>query len=77
MSKGTIKIPSFYLNNHWINGMKDGGSLMERLSSRIDEIKRILPTMSLVERQKLWETEPYWEISKLIIESKDWVFPNK
>ena len=57
--------------------MKDGGSLMERLSSRIEEIKRKLPTMSLTEKQKLWENCPYWEGSRLIAESKDFVFPNK
>jgi hypothetical protein len=75
-SIGKIKLPSFYLNKHWKEGMGNG-SLHERLSSRIEEVKRKLPTMSLKEKQELWEVEPYWEVSKLIIESKDWVFPNK
>lgn len=70
-----IQIPPYYLSRKWKNS--EGQSLKERLQDRIDEISRKLPTMSLVERQKLWETEPYWEISKLIVESKDWSFPNK
>lgn len=70
-----IQIPPYYLSRKWKNS--EGQSLKERLQDRIDEISRKLPTMSLVERQKLWETCPYWEVSKLIIESKDFVFPNK
>lgn len=70
-----IQIPPYYLSRKWKNS--EGLSLHERLQDRIDEISRKLPTMSLAERQKLWETEPYWEVSKVIIESKDWIFPNK
>ena len=33
--------------------------------------------MTLKEKQDLWEKEPYYEISKIIVESKDWIFPNK
>lgn len=69
-----VSLPSFYQNRHWIDSIGKM-SFMQRIQERIDDIERKLPNMSLKDKQELWKNEPYWEVSKLIIESKDWVFP--
>ena len=69
-----VSVPYFYNDRKWINSAGIM-SLKERLSDRIYEIEKKLPNMSLKERQDLWKSEPYWEISKLIVESKDFLFP--
>lgn len=71
-----VSLPSFYLNKHWQDSIGTM-PLMQRLQERIDEIERKLPNMTLKEKQDIWSREPYYEVSKLIVESKDWVFPNK
>lgn len=71
-----VNIPSFYLTRKWQDSIGKM-SFMKRLEERIYDIERKLPNMTLKEKQELYKSEPYWEISKLIIESKDWVFPNK
>lgn len=71
-----VNIPSFYLTRKWQDSIGKM-SFMKRLEERIYDIERKLPNMTLKEKQDLYKSEPYWEISKLIIESKDWVFPNK
>lgn len=70
-----IQIPPYYLSRKWKNS--EGLSLHERLQDRIDEISRKVNTMTLKEKQDLWEKEPYYEISKIIVASKDFIFPNK
>lgn len=69
-----VKIPAFYLTRKWTDSIGKM-SFSKRIQERIDDIERKLPNMSLQDRQNLWKTEPYWEISKLIISSKDFVFP--
>lgn len=71
-----VNIPSFYLTRKWQDSIGKM-SFMKRLEERIYDIERKLPNMTLKEKQELYKSEPYWEISKLIVESKDWVFPNK
>jgi hypothetical protein len=71
-----VNIPSFYLTRKWQDSIGKM-SFMKRIEERIYDIERKLPNMTLKEKQELYKSEPYWEISKLIIESKDWVFPNK
>lgn len=72
------KIPSFYETKSWKNSICKA-SLSQRLSARMDEVKRRLPDMTLAEKRELWANEPYYEVSKLIVESKGWEFakPNK
>lgn len=69
-----VSLPSYYLNKHWIDSVGTM-PLMQRLQDRLDDIERKLPNMSLKEKQDLWAKEPYFEVSKLIMESKDFVFP--
>lgn len=69
-----VSLPSYYLNKHWIDSIGTM-SLMKRLEERIYDIERKLPNMTLKEKQELWKTEPYWEVSSLIAVSKDFVFP--
>lgn len=69
-----VSIPTYYQNKHWIESIGTM-SLMKRLEDRLLEIERRLPNMSLKEKQELWKVEPYWEVSSLIVSSKDWVFP--
>lgn len=69
-----MKIPNYYLNDHWIKsiGTKPLG---KRLQERIEDLKKKVDNIPLKERQEMWLCEPYWEISEIIINSKDWVFP--
>lgn len=69
-----VSLPSYYLNKHWIDSVGTM-PLMKRLEDRIYDIERKLPNMTLKEKQELWLREPYYEVSQLIVQSKDWVFP--
>lgn len=69
-----INLPAFYTTRKWQDSISTM-PLIKRLEDRIDEIERKLPNMTLKERQELWKTEPYWEVSRLIASSKDFVFP--
>ncbi len=69
-----INLPIFYTTRKWLDSVGTM-SLMERLEDRIYEIERKLPNMTLKEKQELWKICPYYEVSKLIVESKDWLFP--
>lgn len=69
-----INLPAFYTTRKWQDSISTM-PLIKRLEDRIDEIERKLPNMTLKERQELWKTEPYWEVSRLIAASKDFVFP--
>lgn len=69
-----INLPAFYTTRKWQDSTVTM-PLIKRLEDRIDEIERKLPNMTLKERQELWKTEPYWEVSRLIAVSKDFVFP--
>lgn len=69
-----INLPTFYTTRKWLDSVGTM-SLMERLEDRIYEIERKLPNMTLKEKQELWKICPYYEVSKLIVESKDWLFP--
>lgn len=71
---GKVNIPAFYQSRKWQDSIGKM-PLSKRLEERICDIERKLPNMTLAERQKLWANCPYWEVSKLIIESKDFVFP--
>lgn len=71
---GKVNIPAFYQSRKWLDSAGKM-SLMKRLEERIYDIERKLPNMTLKEKQELWKVEPYWEISDLIVKSKDWVFP--
>ena len=73
MSK-TITLPTFYQSRKWQDSISTM-PLIKRLEDRIDEIERKLPNMTLKERQELWKICPYWEVSRLIAASKDFVFP--
>jgi len=69
-----INLPAFYTTRKWLDSAGKM-PLIKRLEDRIYDIERKLPNMTLKEKQELWKTEPYYEISRLIVESKDWVFP--
>lgn len=69
-----INLPAFYTTRKWQDSISTM-PLIKRLEDRIDEIERKLPNMTLKERQELWKIEPYWEVSRLIATSKDFVFP--
>lgn len=69
-----VSIPTYYQNKHWTESIGTM-PLMKRLEDRLLEIERRLPNLSLKEKQEIWKVEPYYEVSKLIVESKDWVFP--
>ena len=68
------KIPDFYKKYAWVKSLGTM-SLMERLSERINEVTKKLPTMSLAEKREMWANEPYYEVSKLIVNSEGWEFP--
>lgn len=67
-------IPMFYKTKAWQNSPCTK-SLFKRLEERIEEVKKKLPNMTLKEKREMWLNEPYYEVSKLIVESKDWEFP--
>lgn len=67
-------LPSFYKSKAWKESAVEK-PLMERLRVRIEEVKKILPNLTLTEKRELWINEPYYEVSKLIVESKDWQYP--
>lgn len=71
---GKVNIPAFYQSRKWLDSIGTM-PLAKRLEERIYDIERKLPNMTLKEKQELWKVEPYWEISDLIVKSKDWVFP--
>lgn len=71
---GKVNIPAFYQSRKWLDSISKM-PLAKRLEERIYDIERKLPNMTLKEKQELWKVEPYWEISDMIVKSKDWVFP--
>lgn len=73
MSK-TITLPAFYQSRKWQDSIGKM-PLSKRLEERIYEMERKVNTLTLKELQEIWKTEPYWEISRIIISSKDFIFP--
>lgn len=71
---GKVNIPAFYQTRKWQDSIGKM-PLSKRLEERIYEMERKVNTLTLKERQEIWKIEPYWEISQIIVSSKDWVFP--